>query len=95
MANPDANGWYEIETAPKDGCTFLSFDPQHGYLFARWTYSDDWPPSELEEGEEWEELVLWSTDGTEHVAGGTANPTHWQPLPEPPVERSKSKGQEP
>lgn len=84
---PDANGWYPIETAPKDGTKVLlccmRASPEMKHMRGR-IEVDFWHRSQKHGYEGW----------------GNFNPhyypaTHWQPLPEPPVERSKSQGKEP
>lgn len=74
MTTPDANGWLPIESAPKDGTPILGFK---GNL-----------PEPICIG-----IVRWMPDNSRIAdtwAGGALGasmfyPTHWQPLPNPPV----------
>lgn len=69
-------GWRPIETAPKDGTKVDLFFP----LAGRQT---DW---------QWEESKLWGETWLHKHKNGDAStypnqqPTHWQPIPEPPNE---------
>lgn len=65
--------WQPIETAPKDGTRFLTYEPSHygiriGRAFIRADH-DDW---------------LSHVDQHGGSSKGGARPTHWMPLPEPP-----------
>ena len=72
--------WRDISTAPKDGRWVLLFSPDAtaddcapGVIIGRWCEEDDMP-----DGGAW-----W-----ENGASGfsiDADPSHWQPLPAPPV----------
>lgn len=65
-----SNDWQPIETAPKDGSLILIY-AKRGQAIGFW---DDCWKIDLE-------FVEW-----EGAAWGTIyNPTHWMPLPEPPV----------
>ncbi len=76
MSGPDANGWMPIESAPKDGTRILigdfkEADPdEHDYGIAEFVQT------------KWQGIGqpdwYWSLNGT-------FAPTHWQPLPLPPV----------
>lgn len=72
-------GWQPIATAPKDGTTLILFSPDASEDFnvflGHWGDDDDFP-----DGGAW-----WPTT----AEGGfpiDADPTHWQSLPEPPVQ---------
>jgi len=117
-AKPDANGWYEIETAPKD-------EPILGWCDHE---ADPWKAGETADGRSILTLYAAHAEGLGHAPTGlhiiewgggfddstweypgaslpdwwfvvgsefeiAANPTHWQPLPEPPVERSQGQDQ--
>lgn len=70
--------WQPIDTAPKDGTDVLLFNghPRVGSWFDSWEY-DSWHPEAKETG------------GWIMYGGRVIHPTHWQPLPEPPLKTSK------
>lgn len=82
---PDDNGWYPIECAPKDGTECLLVEPPSFYspdysIVIGW-YGEDY--NDTEGISEW----LYGT-GDDYSIGHYYNPirpTHWQPLPKPPV----------
>lgn len=86
---PDANGWYEMECAPKDGDDLLLFDKKHGRLKGQWvSFNECLEIGPLENTDD----AL--TEGWYQVIEGIAhydkyylacNPTGWQPLPAGPV----------
>ncbi len=61
--------WQPIETAPKDGNDVLVFGGGD-YTVAHWN------------GEEWRD---YGDIGWAGMCGDDNQPTHWMPLPEPPV----------
>ncbi len=65
---PDAEGWMPIETAPKDGTVILL--GHEAAVFDGWWYEAE---------------SAW-VDGERNMYDDYChyNPTHWQPLPEPP-----------
>lgn len=71
MSTPDTNGWMPIETAPKDGATFLAWD---GFccLGAWYPYG--------------EEFLFWAIDGDEISAEDITHwqPAPKPPLPTQP-----------
>jgi hypothetical protein len=74
MVKADANGWLTIETAPKDGTWFLGwrqrqFEEDCVSVWSWYAYS---PVS-----------GLWIDADDQNDADD--QPTHWQPLPKPPV----------
>ena len=75
---PDANGWYPIECAPKDGTVINLFYNNVVYA-GLWQLATENPM----DGETWPWLVLDSE--ITHNALDRKAPTHWQPLPKPPV----------
>lgn len=72
MNKPDANGWMPIESAPKDGTRVLIWQ---GEAYVAW----------------FEREYAWVSHGgawiSERYRSDTYEyaPTHWQPLPKPPV----------
>lgn len=98
MSEPDANGWLPIESAPKDttvvilycpkgdgnpGATFRVtagyWDSDDGGIFEHRDIDGCWVGQD--EREPWEGWI--SLDGG--FSEDTMMPTHWQPLPNPPV----------
>ncbi len=86
--------WQPIETAPKDGRTLLL-----GYLNGanRWRtmrgqwYSNDLIMMDMEEPDDHEEgWYETSVEADEPPNVWTTNPTHWMPLPDPPVTQKGS-----
>lgn len=64
--------WQPIETAPKDGSTFLVWDSYYGTRIGRYfrrADHDDW---------------LSYMDASGGSSKGGMRATHWKPLPEPP-----------
>ena len=85
QSQPDVvvGGWQPIETAPKDGTRVLL------YLAAPW--------SRVELARWYQPWGNWQTDGDEpdpfrdeYCGIGSQLPTHWQPLPPPPVQAQGS-----
>jgi hypothetical protein len=66
-----AIGWQDISTAPKDGSELLVFDGQ-SIQVAKWFVVDD--PQSQGSG-------FWENSWD----GAGMSPTHWMPLPPPPV----------
>lgn len=64
--------WLDIESAPKDGTDILLWDGWEGYGYGVACWSQGW---------------MWSGAAVcdEHSGNGPIDPTHWQPLPAPPV----------
>lgn len=79
MATPDENGWMPIETAPKDGTKIL-------------TYAPIIPPIKNRFGGDASAKIVINerrtTNGGHQWWHSRADqqPTHWQPLPKPPVQ---------
>jgi hypothetical protein len=73
---PVAQGWQPIETAPKDGTEVLLWlqPPYNSIEKARWF--DLWGNWQIGEFPE---------DSDEYCGIGSALPTHWMPIPTPPV----------
>lgn len=65
--------WQPIETAPRDGTSILVFT-ERGVFEA--TFDSYW------------EFAVADYHGCLCCSGGGDNPTHWMPLPEPPMESS-------
>jgi len=64
-------GWQPIETAPRDGAFVLAFGEHNGALADCSIAIIQW----------WDDAGGWFSDGREY----TFSPTHWMPLPEPPL----------
>jgi hypothetical protein len=78
--------WQPIETAPKDGTEILLY-PQ--YVIGWWEFGDnEWMVMAIplkEDGtieHDWKEFRRWYCV---YAYRGGGQPTHWMPLPEPPV----------
>lgn len=71
--------WQPIETAPKDGTRVLLFRPRHGVVCGRW--DDDKYAKRVRPYWSNDQERLWGTLETRDN-----QPTHWMPLPEPPVD---------
>lgn len=82
MSTPDINGWMPIETAPKDGTTVdlwakvRNRDESARVADCSWGSMVDWHG---EERDDWFGLYVGM-----HLS--YENPTHWRPLPKPPVQ---------
>lgn len=81
--------WQPIETAPKDG-SYLLVSNGHGVWVARFksVYQSGWkPPSP------WQSMML----NHAHIPSAKRNgsPTHWMPLPTPPIAALAEGAQEP
>ena len=78
MSEPDAHGWLPIETAPKDGTNILVHWPEmfHCSFTAHWN-TGKWSDAPI--GWKWSG---WSNNAFQ------VGPTHWQPLPKPPISQS-------
>lgn len=69
-----SGGWLPIETAPKDGTEVLLFCPDDQPQIVSCKYWLGYSPG-------W----MFTDDTLANIAEeGPENPTHWQPLPEPP-----------
>jgi hypothetical protein len=86
--------WQPIETAPKRTKLLLAYRNQLGKW--RRVQGEYWPSEELESDhsesgfadEGWYE----ATEAYEEMAPLEHDPTHWMPLPEPPVLAAQAKG---
>jgi len=76
--------WQPIETAPKDGTAFLAWeDDDRGN---QWPVVIKWTEYETEEDrEEFGEGFWQYCEELLSDVAGEAEPTHWLPLPPPPV----------
>jgi hypothetical protein len=80
LAALDEQKWRPIETAPRDGTVFDTWQVSsswQGRVIDCWIAGDDYP--------QWRGRVL-STDDIQMVTGPDDDATHWRPLPAPPVE---------
>jgi hypothetical protein len=70
-------GWQDIASAPRDNNTFIGFDERDGV----------YPCRGLQIGSEvyFENLAWVDRDGDYQ----TACPTHWMPLPTPPIQAGR------
>lgn len=82
MSEPDANGWMPIEGAPIDGTIIDLWAKRKGTLDAYERVSDCF----------WGDIVdWWGLDRQDwiglyqHQHRSYENPTHWRPLPFPPL----------
>jgi hypothetical protein len=74
--------WQPIETAPRDGTWVLvmpSECPDEAYQNR--PVSAQWTNERNSDTAEWRWQFAWYDGGYY----GSCNPTHWQPLPEPPA----------
>lgn len=78
--------WQPIETAPKDGTEILVyvrgdslFPTAAAYKSARYFDKEYGDPDYMEEG--W----YWAFGYPSDFHEGTIEPTHWMPMPEPPI----------
>jgi hypothetical protein len=78
-ATPDANGWMPIGTAPRDGPVFF-WSKEEGRHYG-WYSKSLW----LAHDERDENGGAWVIDDPRDYPI-TFRPTHWHPLPEPPVQ---------
>lgn len=72
---PALAGWQPIETAPKDGTVILACDEWGGMFVVKWTACGPKGQWDLTE------VGSYATD-----AWPSSDPTHWMPLPPPPVQ---------
>lgn len=85
--------WQPIASAPKDGTEILAWRADCGIVLVRWTCMDDFcTESEIEKVSE-EDAMQRDWFFADFVSGGRLEgeevPTHWMPLPPPPVEEAK------
>ena len=82
--------WQPIETAPKDGTEVWAYRADSGVFVAMFGAMDIFPMSDAEieamdEGSFWQEdWWAYAFDGVFRLEDDLA-PTHWHPLPDPPV----------
>lgn len=72
---PIVRGWQPIDTAPKDGTWFLAYWPVHSFEDrVRVTQFSSWANDEIDRAfVDADDFIDWTS------------PTHWMPLPPPPV----------
>jgi hypothetical protein len=77
VSERQGEGWQPIETAPKDGTRVLiSRMDRYAdlmYMYVAWCRRKSW-------------IILESAKGTRYSVD--TPPTHWMPLPAPPIHRS-------
>jgi hypothetical protein len=85
MSAPDANGWFDISSAPKDGTAIWVWHDGEAFLGlceppnGHWRTTDTW---------HLKACVERVSDGLDKIFGCFVRgpePTHWQPLPAPPA----------
>ena len=87
LANPAGkqgeDAWRTIDTAPKDGTIILlgniGSEPRPAY----WGLAPSTSGAGANQRFPW--TFLDNTNGVNHMSDGEFGPTHWQPLPTPPV----------
>lgn len=83
IAPPPDAGWLPIETVPKDGTEIILLKGLRVGA-AQWCR---WPASEHEDAGE-----SWSISGDGDDWNDEKAPTHWQPLPPPPIHQQAKEG---
>lgn len=81
-----SNQWQPIETAPRDGTQILGFAEWEGMIVCNW----------LDCSEIWEQSpkYAWAKNyDTVDMSYETFDPTHWMPLPLPPILRHNGVGE--
>jgi hypothetical protein len=73
--------WEAIDCAPKDGTRILVYGPA-GIHIASWKDEIEWISWEV--GSAW---LVWQCEDVYYteVLAGDYEPTHWRPLPPPPM----------
>lgn len=74
----EMDGWQPIETAPKDGSAILIYGGTYSYSI----YADE--PFDGVSIARWYRFHWRGEDRQAHDDWYSHNPTHWQPLPNPP-----------
>lgn len=77
--------WQPIETAPKDGTRILATNGSRVFI-AYWIENASVNPTEGPEEPHWIEFECEDYWYSVHLFGSAA-PTHWMPLPAPPVDK--------
>ena len=84
--------WKSIKTAPKDGTEIIGvFTKDYGFqekptVYGPWTIA--WDGKKWRSSWDGVEVVEYMSDfGTEYK-GPDIEPTHWMPLPNPPIDAS-------
>jgi hypothetical protein len=82
--------WQPIESAPKDGTSILMRGPYRMVV----TFWGDLNPPDLMDPRPHHSEMAWLTDwdcknGPAFLRLDYLNPTHWMPLPRPPIEEGR------
>ena len=79
-----SNEWQPIATAPKDGTVILLWDPAEVYVCCG-AWMTPWTRAGVPTGEPSWHRVFWRDEWVDSESRDyPVEPTHWQPLPEPP-----------
>lgn len=83
--------WQPIETCPKH-VDVLFYREDAGVFFGQYTYCADWVSEDETAEHGYTEECLWQEDAWAfhhngaHRCDTDLKPTHWMPLPNPPIE---------
>lgn len=77
--------WQTIDTAPKDG-SVIHISQGRNVVSAYWSQCAE----AFGGDEEFPWVFLDPTNGTNGYMGGRFGPTHWMPLPPPPLDTQES-----
>lgn len=87
VATPDANGWLPIESAPRDGAAIILY-ASHGVSVGWWEESEPTYKWRFIDDFDLTPTGCCNDESDDRVPcnGMHADtPTHWQPLPSPPI----------
>jgi hypothetical protein len=88
---PAGDGWKPIETAPKDGRELIGHRSDQGEFVFRWAWAEEFVPKDLngDPTEHYDEDFAWWWHDRWGWMEGEETPTHWRPLPPPPVSKGE------